>query len=595
MSKDFSKLLLGSCFIILVSLLTFLPSFNLALFGDDWLAIWRYLEHLGPRAPTPDQWNHFTYFLTPYGAQDILMGFLNNLYGFQSSYYYIISFILRLFAAFTLYPLVFYLTKNRLATFFAILFFSITIIGLDTTNWVFNMPSYITVGLFNLTLYFFIKSREETHFKQIFFSAFFYYFAYIIAPIRMHGSLLCLFLLEVFWTLQRGDFKTFKKALMRFAIILVIFLFIRFTGQSLGPTNEISERLTQGFSMSITLLNQGRLDFIFHPFIILGSMIIPDFLIQQMVGTSDIDFTTFFFSILPLFFFTLLLLLLTNSSRDISKRFFLKFLSFSVFWVILSWIFFPKNIQPFPNNALTPSASLVLQNIGGYTLILLILLLVENWRKEKLSIALFISLIWPILSFLAAWWFTPQVIFPTTYRYLIMSTTGISLFFGIIINLSNGFKKQLLLAAVLSLLLFLHITSTNYYFRLMENFRSQNLADKIWSSIPYIPEVGKEPLVFYFEADSSNYIHLYNTITFGFPPHMQLLYGLSQYDLAPVPMENWNQVVSAIKDGQSFKPYGYPLKPIPIDHIYGFRLEGRDNLINITDLVRQKLTNPQSI
>ncbi len=193
MTKTVSRLLLGSFLIIFISFLTFRPSFNLALYGDDWLAFYRYLTHLGPGAI--ENWNHLTYFLTPYGAQDILMGSLRKIYGFNSVDYYTTSYLFRLFASFSLFPLVFYFTKSKLATFFSILFFSVTIIGLDTTTWVFNMPTYITVGLFNLTLYFFIKSREENHFKQIFFAVILYYFAYIITPIRMHGSLPFIFFL----------------------------------------------------------------------------------------------------------------------------------------------------------------------------------------------------------------------------------------------------------------------------------------------------------------------------------------------------------------------------------------------------------------
>lgn len=587
MPKSASKLIIGSLFIILVSFLTFLPSFNLALFGDDWLAIWRYLEHLGPKSP--GQWNYLTYFLTPYGAQDILMGFLRNLYGFNSFYYYLTSFVFRLFAAFSLYPLVFYLTKSKLASLFSILFFSITIIGLETTNWVFNMPSYITIGLFNLTLYFFIKSREESHLKKIFISAILYYSAYIITPIRMHGSLPLLFLLEVLWIIQKRSLKIFKQSLLRFTIMLIIFLIIKFTGQSLGPSNEIQERLIQGFNTSITLLTYGRLDFIFHPLIMFGSMIVPDFLIQQMVGITNISFITLFFSILFIFLFIILCLILTNISKETNKKFVLEFISASLIWTLISWVLFPKNTQPFPNNSIIPSATLILANIGGYVSIFLILLFKRNWLKERISTALFISLIWPILSFAAAWWFTPQVIFPTTYRYLIFSAVGISICLGSIISLGNSFRKQLLLVSFLSLLLVLHLISTNNYFNIMKNIRNQQIVDKIWSSIPYIPETGKEPLVFYFESDNNNYSVLYHTVTFGFPPHMQLLYHLSQYDMAPVPMENWTEVVSAVKDGQSFKPYGYPLKPISINNIYAFHLQGQDNLIDITKAARQKL------
>lgn len=42
-------------------------------------------------------------------------------------------------------------------------------------------------------------------------------------------------------------------------------------------------------------------------------------------------------------------------------------------------------------------------------------------------------------------------------------------------------------------------------------------------------------------------------------------------------------------DGENLLRYGYPVKFIPIDHIYAFKLEGRDSLINITNEVRQKL------
>ena len=123
----------------------------------------------------------------------------------------------------------------------------------------------------------------------------------------------------------------------------------------------------------------------------------------------------------------------------------------------------------------------------------------------------------------------------------------------------------------------------------MLNSHSQQIADKIWSAIPYIPQVGKEPLVFYFERDENNASILGDAVTFGFPFHIALLYNLTEADKIPVPMEDWREVVSAVKDGQSFKAYGYPLKPIPIDHVYGFHLQGQDNLINITDMVRQKL------
>ncbi len=119
--------------IILISLLSLFPTFYIGLYGDDWLAIFRYVVHVSP--PSKEGWNYFSYFLTPYGSQDIIMGLLHQNFGNQAFYFEITSYIFRMIAAFSLYPLVFYLTKSKIATFFAILFFSVTTIGFDSTGW----------------------------------------------------------------------------------------------------------------------------------------------------------------------------------------------------------------------------------------------------------------------------------------------------------------------------------------------------------------------------------------------------------------------------------------------------------------------------
>ena len=143
--------------------------------------------------------------------------------------------------------------------------------------------------------------------------------------------------------------------------------------------------------------------------------------------------------------------------------------------------------------------------------------------------------------------------------------------------------------AFLSSLLILHITSTRTYINKLLDSHSQQKVDKIWSSIPHIPDVGKEHLVFYFERDESSGSILGDAVLFGFPFHIALLYNLTESDIIPISMTDWKELVSATVDGQSFRPYGYPLNPLPIEQIYGFKLVGRDNLVNITSEVREKL------
>lgn len=504
--------------ILIISVFTFLPSFKLALFGDDWLAFFRFREHVDPGFSK--SWNYLTYYLTPYGSQDILMGILQKIFDYQSTWYYLLSYIFRLFAAFSFYPLVYYLTKSRLASFFAVLFFSVTTTGLDTTNWVFNMPSYITIALFNFFLYFFLRQREKNNLFLLIVSALFYYLAYITTPIRMHGSLFFIFFLEVFWVLQER-FGVTKKAAIRFVAMLGVFLLIRYTGQSQGPPQEASERFLLGIKAMSQMVSQGNLDFIFNPIIMFASTLVPDF-------------------ILPF------------STRG--SRIFLLF-------------------------------------IGGFLFFLTIYLLIKLF-KEKKATGLFLGFSWSILSFFFAWWWVPQSIFPTTYRYLIVSAAGISILLAIVISLGKNQKRQVWILATACLILLAHLVSTRIYLNDLVNSHGQSISDKIWSQIPYVAEIGKirEPIIFYFESDGTNGAVLHDVITFGFPPHIALLYNLSEKDGGfPVPMDNLPQLVSAVTDGQSLAAFGYPAKPVSLDRIYAFRLQGRDNLINVTDGARKQL------
>ena len=574
--------------ILIISLFALYPSFNLALFGDDWLAFFRYFQHLGPRSP--GAWNHLTYYLTPYGAQDILMGIMQKIFGFESSWYYLTSYVLRLVAAFSFYPLVFYLTKSKIASFFAVLFFSITTIGLDATNWVFNMPSYITVALFNLFLFFFLKARENKNVPILIITGILYYLAYVTTPIRMHGSLPFIFLLEVFWVFQKRSSRVVKMATLRFSIILFVFLIIRFIGQSQGPPQEPMERFIIGLTQDMQMITQGRFDFIFYPIVMFGSMLIPDIIgpqgqINALRQLLPLLIPTFLIFSLFVFF------TMKNAGIFTSKLF--GYMLFSLgLWSTLIILIYKGNLDFF--NYTNQIFSLL---IGGYTLILIGFLIIKYSKEKYISQALFLGASWSILSFFFAWWWTPTSIFPTTYRYLIVSVAGISILLATLISLGKEKGRQVSLFTIFCVILILHIFATRIYINNLLGTHGQEISKKIWSSIPYIPEIGKskEPIIFYFEGDGKNGGALHDIITFGFPPHMAILYNLREEDGGiPIPMDDFKQVISAVTDGKTLQAYGYPVKPVPVERIYAFHLEGKDNLINVTSLAREKLLQIKS-
>lgn len=570
--------------IILISLFTFYQSFSLGLFGDDWLAFFRHAQHLGPKSS--GEWNYLTYYLNPYGPQDILMGLLQKIIDYQSTYYYLLSYILRLLAAFSFYPLIFYLTKNKLSGFFAVLFFSITATGLDTTNWVFNMPSYVTVALFNFCLFFFIKQREKGEIKLLLLAAIFYYFAYITTPIRMHGSLLFLFLLEIFWVVQERKSSVSRKAAIRFLVMLGAFLIVRFAGHSQGPPQEPSERFFLGIKAMSEMLSQGRFDFVFYPVIMFGSAIIPDFILPsiQVISKSKLLVT----NLIPSFLAFLIFSFTINRYISATKMNLFKYMILGIIgWIIVVVIIFHVNLR-FLNDGRFISLLL----IGGFSIILVSLLIIKYFKEKNISTALFLGLSWSICSFLFAWWWVPASIFPTTYRYLIVTAMGITVIIATISSLGKNKASQKYLFAIFCLIIFLHVISTRIYFNFVLSSHGQEIDNKIWSSIPYVDKIGKtkDPIIFYFEGDGTNGGILHDVITFGFPPHMALLYNIrEECGCIPIPMSDLKEVISAVTDGKSMRAYGYPEKPVSIEGIYAFHLQGKDNLVNLTDQLREKL------
>ena len=584
MNKIFNSSLLVSLLIITVSFLIFYPSFNLGLTGDDWLAFYRYVKHLGPNSTY--NYNHLTYFLTPYGAQDILMGFLHKFLGNNASPYYLISFLFRMIAAFSFYPIVKYLTKNNVASFFAILFFSVTPVGLDTTNWVFNMPSYITIALFNLFLFFFLISRETKKPRELLLSGLFYYLSYVTTPIRMHGSLLFILLIEMFWLLQKRDKATLRKVTLRVLMIVAIFLFVRYSGHSQGPYEEVSQRFMLGITTSLQFFDQGRFDFIFYPLIMFGGVFIPDLLIPSFSVNSSTQLlfkialpALVVFVIIGLFFI-----------RNLSLR--QKKLTRYLITVPIAWTMIVALVRKFNPETLFNSQYIFLLLIGGYLSLFLLYLLWNFYKQIKIANAIFMATSWTILAFFFAWWWVPQSIFPTTYRYLIVSTVGVSILLSMIISLGKSKKQQIALFSFLLFLTFIHAFSSYSYFNQLMKVRSQELYNNIWSKMPYFPEIktASRPIIFYFEGVTpDDSAILYNVITFGFPPHMGILYNIIDDAKVPLVMDSWKETVSAVKDGKSFIRHGKTIDPIPIENVYVLKLEGRDKLIDVTEEARMKL------
>lgn len=512
--------------IISTSLYAFYPSFNLAVFGDFWVTVWRYERMVGEFSI--GLWNHFTYFFTLYGPQDIISGLLFNIFHYNSSPYYIFSYLLRLLASASFYPLTFYLTKNKFASFFAVLFFSITSIGLQTTDWVFNMPSYLTIGFFNLFLYFFLISRSDYKAKYVFFFTFFLFISLVISPIRSMSIIPFILTIEVIWLISHRSFADFKKMTIRLLIVLFIYMLLltqttlfttpSWDTQTVTPaTNYLVNGTLDSFKSGYDLIQKGDGNFILNPIITIGGMFIPKISVDNK----------------PL--------------------------------------------------------SLIL---GSFVLIIWLSLIILN-RKSRINDALLISFIWTMVSFLIPWIRKEYIttIFPTDHRYLILPASGICIFFASLIASAKNKEAKYIVFTILAFLLVLNIQSTRSYFQELENIRSQQLYNKIWSQFPNIPDIKdisqrNGSLLFYFSGERGDIIH--NVLEFGFPSKLQLIYHLSDYKTI-ITTGNFDELISAVENGKTLGKFGLSPQPIPIENIYSVNLEGKDKLVNTTDITRSQI------
>lgn len=573
---------LSLAIVIIVGIVAFTPSLKLSFVGDDWLAFYRFRYHLGDWSN--HQFNYLTYFLTPYGAQDMAMGLLQKVFGYYSQAYFAVSFILRLGVAFTLYWFLSKFTLNKLARLFAASFFIVTTIGLDATNWVFNMPSYLSLILFLFFTYSFMRSQLRNSYKYALICVPLYYLAFVFAPIRMHGLPMIALALDVLLILKRRNLRTLKLVVIRQILLIATLLFIKNTGQSMGL--DALEKLSEGVRFMIQAIQKGNLTFLLTPFIIVGRFFIPETiwpLVRSHFPNPIIrhiaPFALLFFSPLILFFKQL-------ESQVFKTNKYTLFLVSALLGCTAVISFFAKTN---PSTIITPEI-IGPALMGGYFLVFSVILILR-YSKEEVSHILYFSTVWTFISFLYPYFWSPYAYLRTTHRYLIVSAVGFSLFWGVLASLARGRKLQFLIIFVFVIFLSIHISSTNLYFSNLVSVRGTEISNKIWQLLPKIEGLGsgKEPMVFYFEGDSAI---IYHAITFGFPPHMALLYNINEREAKlPVPLSSWEDVITTVTTGKNMPAYGYPVKPISINNIYAFRITSNE-VKNITlekQLLLQKL------
>ena len=139
--KNIYKSIILLIVIFVVGLILFWPTFSLSVFGDNWLVFWAGKNTLG----ISQMWGSWLTYFGPYSSSHLILYMIQKFFGYSGVALYTISFLTRFMAVLGL----FIFLKNRGLSLKIVLFSSlllmVTPIGLETTDWAFQMVSYISI------------------------------------------------------------------------------------------------------------------------------------------------------------------------------------------------------------------------------------------------------------------------------------------------------------------------------------------------------------------------------------------------------------------------------------------------------------------
>lgn len=318
----------------LIGLLAHYPSLSMAVYGDDWFGIFYYLSKNSNGV-------HYGFFpepfaiLVPYGFSVFVMGILYKLFGLNSTLYYLVSLILRVFASYAMFVTCktsisktnkLLSLRSFIICFLVSLLFLVGLSGIEVTDWLFNMNVYLATGFYLLGIRSQIKFLCSGSRIDAIISVTLSILAAIVAPIRFQAMIILVPMIDVVFLIKKEARPTLKQILIKdfvfiFAMVLLIIVGL------FGRSHDIYESLAGGKFLNAVFSNSGS---VLSALLQLnGAVILPDSIFRGM----HIQIAGFLFVLLLVMFNKLKL----KESRVMIHVTSVIYLSF----VIVLWFFFP--------------------------------------------------------------------------------------------------------------------------------------------------------------------------------------------------------------------------------------------------------------
>ena len=586
----------------LISALVFRKSFDLGLYGDDWLQLY----NLWLSFDIHKQLSYFDIrsYLGAYWPQYFFLGIIKYFFGYQAQAYFAASLFLRILATISLFFLGLRISKSLLMAFLASLVFIFAAAGLQTTDWVFNMNTYAGMFFFNLSMIFYLNTRKLTTLFSFQYIAFILSFTLALAsvPVRMHGAVpliiateLFLFFLEKKAILRTNHMPKANLFLVFRLILPIIIMLLLIKAGSFGSSGDNTPLFKASFTYLQDMLHKGRYDLLFYYLGIIGNITFPDISTFSLSFNRLLPITLLFTSIGLLF------------SYAIKAN---KFMYTAVIISNILWAFIAKTLLLW--NPSLSFSNIFSISLGYQTIILSMLTFHQTYKKyPSIASSIIISLLWLFLFSIIYWPRTGFLILETTSRYLTVSAMGFSLLFAAVISImiknfsettNQSAKIRLSKSAILfiSFVTIFCLLTANYqagqlYLTSLEVNRNLSLVNKTWDSLKKeVPKLDEnEPSVFYFTTDNTT--SLYMVLTFGFWPHAGLIYNIADMLNTPIPTDNYSELLEMVRTGEPLKRvHARKESPVPLTRVFAFDFRNGE-LINITEAARKKIAEDLNI
>lgn len=554
----------------IVGIFLFHNYFHFALFGDDW----QYLFNL--KFFTMHHTLSFRDFISPYGGELLFMAGINKFFGLTAQAYFITSFIFRTLAAFTLGLLGYYLSRSVRVSIGSTFLFLLSFAGIETSNWVLTANTYLSFAVLAIGFIFLINyyktSANTLKSRSLIISYVLICFAIILCPIRMHGLIFLIPIIEIL--LFATGVSKIQSIVVRLTVFLLTIWFMKVFG-IFGLDKDLASH-----AIKYSTGNFLNPHFLLTPFAVFTNTIIPPSIFYSLYSViSNTYLPHIVFS--KIFLFISMCAIVFYAYKRKSKHILL-FGSIIVLWAIFLFL-----LRYVLTAAITLDGIKIL--LGSYISFILITISIYSYdsKHKYTSLILLILLVAPFCFIVVPYVYGYDLVNLQASRYLTIPAAFSSLLLAFIslkfiypgIYKKNSNQKVQVTVAILVYFLFIignYASVSNYFQKYSEtrlNSDVQLTSDNIYA---IVKKYDNKNMLWYFESDNGQYYQ--DAIFFGGEFRYAVTQNHIDHAYLPAFFTNKDQLVIYIQKNK--------LSQNDINRIIGFTVKNK-KVIDSTQSIRQ--------